>query len=80
MSWVTKGNFLCTRMGCNEKSYCVLIYGCLNQHVREAMYCFNHGNEWAADRLEKKIKCSGCHGLIEEFEVLYMEDLIKNAH
>jgi hypothetical protein len=42
---------------CHEAAEYILVYGCLNQHIAERLYCDPHCAEWASLFEAKQIPC-----------------------
>jgi hypothetical protein len=44
-------------VGCHEIAEYLLVYGCLDQHIAERLYCYTHCSEWASLFEAKQIPC-----------------------
>ena len=65
----------CVNYGCEENTYYLLVYGCLNFHIRELLVCFNHGEEWAFEQANRRVACAQCHEPIESYEFEWTDKL-----
>jgi len=47
---------------CSETAEHIIVYGCLNQHIDEQLYCYRHYDEWAQLFEAQQIPCfhPGC--------------------
>lgn len=65
----------CARIKCVEDSCYLIVYGCLNYHIRELILCSQHGEEWAMQQHNHHIACSQCHSNIDSYEFQWTDQL-----
>jgi hypothetical protein len=65
----------CVHIKCEEKPYYLIVYGCFDEHIRELLFCFHHGEEWALKQHNRDVKCTACREPVEEYEFRWVHQL-----
>jgi len=69
----------CVKIGCQENAYYLIVYGCLNAHIRELLLCFHHGEEWALQQSNLEVGCTQCREPIDSYEFRWTDKLKGKA-
>jgi hypothetical protein len=67
----------CARLQCADDAYYLIVYGCLDQHIRELVLCFQHGEKWAMEQHQKMVACTQCNQSVDSYEFCWTDKLKK---
>lgn len=57
---------------CVYRATQIIIYGCLEQHIDETLFCYTHSVAWRDDFHGPGYYCQICHQRLEDYELILL--------